>query len=639
MGESPWARVAVALPLAGIGALFTWWGWKSGAYFGVVFLPGAIALLALLAMVLLFGLWPARLAAPVKVALLSLLALGAWTAISALWSPAPDTAVADAQRVVGYATLFALGVWLCLLLGRGLDLALVPLVAAGALVALATLIALWTGSRPQDFFETDTTLRYPIGYRNAEAAFFLICLWPTVVLAARRELDPRVRGALTGAATLMIELAVLAQSRASPFAAAAAALVLVLLHPFRVRTLIFLGAAAIPAALALPWLLEVYRHGGGNTGASIPPLHSACRAMAVTSALAVLGGAALAHLELDLRLGPGGRRLLGRGLIGALAATIAIGTGALLIANGGPGGVVDRAGDELTAGTPNLQGSRFGVNFGTGRGNFWKVAFDDWTDHPLRGDGSGGFRHSYLIHRDTSGVQPEDPHSVEMLMLSELGLPGLALFAAFVGGVVVAVLRARRLGPVTGSLAAAALGSGTYWLVHASVDWFWSYPAVTAPVLFAMGAAAAPICVRPEPAAIRRRLRVGIAAAALVVALSMVPLFLAESYADRAIRDGSADPNGAYRDLDRAADLNPLSSFPLIGEAVIAEQAGDTQRALEALGRAEGRNPEDWQPYLIEARIEAQAEPAAARQAAERALHLNPMDDGVRAVAERFGLR
>jgi hypothetical protein len=637
MQELPWPRLAVALPLAGVAAVLSWWGMENGAYFGVVFLPGTIALLLLLGMLLLFGPWPARLEGATRISLAALVALAGWTLISALWSPAADTAVADAQRVAGYAVLFALGLWLCLLLGRRLVLSLAPLAAAGAVVGIVTLIVLWAGDRSQDFFEIDATLRYPLGYRNAVAAFFLITLWPMVGLAASRQLDWRWRGALTASATLAIELAVLAQSRAAPFAAAVALVVMLALHPFRLRTLMWVGAAVLPAAIALPWLLEVFQNDGGNTASSIPPLHSACRAMAATTLLSLACGGLLARFEPELSVGDAGAEV-GRRLAVGLALVVVVAGGALVIAKGGPGKIVDRLDDELSAGTPDLapQGSRFGIDFRTGRGGFWRVALDDFSDDPLRGDGSGGFRHSYLVHRDTAGVQPEDPHSVEMLMLSELGLPGVLLFAVFLGGSLVAILRARRLGPASAAVSATVLAAAAYWLIHASVDWFWSYPAVTAPVAFGLGAAAAPICLRPDAPELPRPWRLGIAGAAALVALTMVPLFLAESYANRGIRTGTSDPDTAYADLRRAADLDPLTSVPLIGEAFIASAEGDRDRALSALDRAEGRNPDDWQPYYLEAKLLAEADPAGARIASARALELNPRDPDVIALSQRL---
>jgi hypothetical protein len=637
MQELPWPRLAVALPLAGVGAILAWWGWKSGAYFGVVFLPGTIVLLTLLAMLLLFGPWPARLEGGTRVALIALLALAAWTLISALWSPAADTAVADAQRALGYAVLFALGLWLCLLLGRRLNLALAPLAGAGALVALATLIALWAGNRPEDFFETDATLRYPLGYRNAEAAFFLIALWPMLGLAASRQLDWPWRALLTASGTLAIELAVLAQSRAAPFAAALALIVMVALHPSRLRTLMWFAAAVIPAAVALPWLLDVFSNEGGNTAASIPPLHTACRAMAATTILSLVAGGVLARFEPDLELSETGARI-GRGVVVGLAVVAVIAGGAVLAAKGGPGKLIDKAGDELSAGTPDLgpQGSRFGVDFRTGRGGFWRVAWDDFKREPLRGDGSGGFRQSFLVHRDVGGVQPEDPHSVEMTMLSELGLPGILLLGAFLGGALVAIVRSWSLGPDAAALAATVLASATYWLVHASVDWFWSYPAVTAPVIFALGAGAAPICLRLEATELARPWRFGLTAAAALAAISMIPFFLSETWANRGIRTGTADPAAAYADLRRAADLNPLTSFPLIGEAFIAQEEGDTRRALSALDEAESRNPDDWEAYYTEAQLLKQSDPARAKAALARARQLNPLDEDVQGLTEEL---
>jgi tetratricopeptide (TPR) repeat protein len=221
-------------------------------------------------------------------------------------------------------------------------------------------------------------------------------------------------------------------------------------------------------------------------------------------------------------------------------------------------------------------------------------------------------------------------------MVSELGLPGILLFVAFLASVLLAILRARRLGPESAALAATVLASGAYWLLHASVDWFWSYPAVTAPVAFALGAAAAPICMRSDSSDLARPWRLGIVAAAGLVAVSMVPFFLSETYANRGIRTGTANLDVAYADLRRAADLNPLTSFPLIGEAVIAQREGDRARALSALEEAESRNPDDWQPYYLEAQLLKTVDKARARAALARARVLNPLDEDVTGLSQEL---
>jgi hypothetical protein len=625
------------LPLGLVAAIVAWWGLKEGAYFGVVFLPGAMILLCLLAALLVFAPWPASLRGPARLSLLGLFALAGWTLLSTLWSPMPDVAVADAQRVLGYTVAFALGLWLSLLLGRRMLLALTPLAVAGALVAVVSLIVLWTGTDAQEYLETDATLRYPLGYRNAAAAFFIMAVWPLLVLAASRDLDWKIRGLMGAAATLCIELAVLAQSRGAVLAVVVGAAALVAVHPARLRILGWLALAAAPGAAALPWLLDVFQAGGENTSASIPPLHAACRAMAATTAVSAVVCLLAARAGMRVQLSSGARRVIGRGLLAYLAIALLAGGVALARSDGGPTGFVDRYGDELTAGTPDLtsQGSRFGFDLRSNRGDFWRVAWDDFTANPAEGTGAGGFRPSYLLDRDLNTVDPEDPHSVELLMAGELGIVGLLLFAAFFGGAVAAALRARRLGPSAAALAAGAIAIAAYWLMHASVEWFWSYPAITLPVAFALGAAAAPALLRPGRDG-RRAGKMVLAALAVVAALSMVPFLLSERWTNDAL--GNPDINEAYAEIEDAADLNPASVRALAAEAVIAEAAGDRQRALAALDRAEKRIQEEWTLYYLEARVLAPIDPAGAARALAEAKALNPRGTEVDELAVQLGI-
>jgi hypothetical protein len=613
------------MPLVAVGGILAWWAWKSGGYFGVTFLPGSMILLAFLAGMWLFVPWPASLTGAPRVALLGLLGIAAWTLVSALWSPVPDVAIADAQRALIYALLFALGAWLCLLLGRRMLLALAPVAVAGALVALVTLVVIWTGSSHQDYLDVDTTLRYPLGYRNAEAAFSVMSVLAMIVLIASRQLDWRLRPLLLAGATLSIELAVVAQSRGSVFGVVAGVAVLIAAHPARLRIIGWLALALIPAVVALPSLLDVYQQGGGNSAGTLGPLHAACRMMALTTVLSGVIGMLAVRMGFNYQLPAPARRAVSIVLLAALGAVVLAGLAALATTEGGPTGFISRHVDQLTAGTPDLRskGSRFGVDLRSQRGDLWRVARDDFAEKPIAGEGAGGYRRTYLIHRDDNSVQPEDPHSVELLMASELGIVGVILFGAFAIGAVLAVLRARRLGPSAAALGAGALAIAAYWFVHASIDWFWSYPSITAPMMFAMGAAAAPALLRPagEP---RRRPRVAGAVAAALVALSMVPFFLSERYANSALRDWREDPEQAYSDLSRAADLNPWSVRPLVAEAVIAESEGDRQRALGALHQAQDRQPDEWTLYYLEARVLAPLDPAGALRALGHAAELNP---------------
>jgi hypothetical protein len=645
----PATTAIAALPIATFGLVLTWWGWKSGGYFEVTFLPGTMALLFLVAVFLLFAASPAVLRGGALVSLLGLTGLAAWTLISAIWSPVPAIAFSDAQRVIAYVAAFVLGIWGASLLGRRMLLALTPIAAAGAIVGLVTLIALWAGTNSRDFFEIDATLRYPIGYRNAEAAFFLMAVLPTVVLAASAELDWRLRGLLLGSATLMIELAVLAQSRASVFAALIGVAVLIAVHPDRLRVVGWLALALVPAALALPWLLDVFQRDAGNTAAEIPPLHHACVAIAVTSLASGAVGLCLTRFGRGLELPARGRTAIGGLLLGFLGLILIAGAIALVRADGGPGGFVSRHVDELTAGSPNLEtsSSRFGLDVRTERGDYWRVALDDFDRHPLDGTGGGGFRSSYLQHRHNPGVSPEDPHGVEMLMLGELGLPGAVLFLTFLVGSVVAVVRARRLGPSAAALAAGALALSAYWLAQASVDWFWSYAAITLPVPFLLGAALAPGLRRDEDGETRdgegetRRTatRTALAIAAFAVAIAMVPFFLSARYTNQGIRIGQSNAQGAYDDLGRAADLNPWTARPQAAESVIALEVGDDARALSSIDDAIDRSPRDWLLFMQKAKVLIRTDPAGSRQALEQARRLNPRGPEIDELAKQLGVK
>src|SRR2546430_16220934 len=90
--------------LAVLTAVWAWWGWKQGAYFSTVMLPGTVLLCGGAIVLALTAPLRASLRfwAPAWVALAALLALATWTLLSAFWSPAPDIAVNDAQRVFTY---------------------------------------------------------------------------------------------------------------------------------------------------------------------------------------------------------------------------------------------------------------------------------------------------------------------------------------------------------------------------------------------------------------------------------------------------------------------------------------------------------------------------------------------------------
>jgi tetratricopeptide (TPR) repeat protein len=631
------AAFAAAVLLGALALLWFWWAWRSGAYFGVIFYPGAIGLALALAVLLLFAPWPGswRSSWGATVALGGLLLLGAWTLLSAVWSPAPDEAFSDGARVLFYAGSFALGLWLCRLLAGRATLSLAPLAVAGGVAAVGTAITLVNGDDITRYLSRDGSLEFPLGYHNANAAFFLIAAWPALALATAPEADWRLRGAMLGCAVLCAEVGFLGQSRGSLVAIAPAVFVWLLISPYRLRALVWLMIAAGAAAAALPWLTDVYTTFNADDPAE-PALEDAGRAMLITAAGSALIGLAAA------RLVPTPRRptTVSRSLILPTAAGIAVllvGVSATFaVAGEDPVDWVDERFEELgRSRSPELgaEASRFGFNATSQRPDQWRVAWEDAREEPLLGQGAGAFQFTYTRDRDAD-LTARDAHSVEMELLSELGFPALAMFVAVVVGALAGALRSRSLGPAPAALSAGALAAAAYWLAHSSIDWFWTYPAVTAPVFGLLGAAAAPALASALPA-LPRRPRIVVAVVVLVVAAAAVPLYLSERYVNDAYRGWESDLQGAYDDLDRAQALDPFSDEPPLAEGSIARQAGDRSRAADAFREAIDRTPDEWVSHLYLGELLARDDPEAAERELEIASDLNPRSAAVQRALDR----
>lgn len=613
--------------LVALGLVLTWWGWKTGAYFGDVLIPGVIVLSGIVIAMVVRAPWQADVKGPAKVAFAALGGLAAWTLLSFIWTPAKEVAIADAERVIAYVLIFVLGAWLALLLEREMTLAAVPVVVAGAAVGLATTLTIAFGSDTSRYLDLEGLLSYPLGYHNAVAAFSMVCAIPALALITREEFQWPLRSALAASVTIAAGLTILTQSRGAVIAAVFGLLAVILLSRSRLGTLGWTVVALVPAILVTPLLLDVYSAASDGVDGAGDELRRAGGALIVAAAASAAVAALVSRSENRFALPPDLRRRVGTAVVAVAVLAVAVPTVAVVARDGGPASFLDRRIDELSAGTPEASqgGSRIGVNLGSDRGTLWSVALDDVAGAPVNGEGAGGFEYSFLAERESpDDLTSEDPHSVGLLMLSELGIVGFGLFAAFAGGAVMACWRSRRLGPAAAGLSAAALGSSAYWAVHASVDWFWHFPAVTAPVVLLLGGAAAPgLRALDEVRVSGSRKPFIVGGLALTIAV-LIPLFLSERLLRDGIRTGSADVSAAYSDLGLAADLNPWSPAPLIAEAEIAEEAGESQRALALLARASERKPDDWTPHFLAARVLAPTDPGLAAEELAEAQALNP---------------
>lgn len=616
--------IAAVLALFLLGGAWIWWTLKFGAYFGTVFYPGVL-LLAFGALVLILAApWRASLAlsGPIRLALWGLIGLGAWTLASVLWSPTPDIAVADAQRVFAYGLAFMLGAWSVVLLGRRMELGLLPLVVAAGVAGIVTAVWLASGSDPGELLRDDATLEFPFGYRNATAAFFLLSVWPALALATSDRVRSFVRVPAFAIAVLCAEFGFLSQSRGAIPAAVIAAIVFVATSPKKATALVWVLLTALIALPVLPASNDLFSAGKLTDLSGVTGEMNA-------AGVRMLIGFAVAFVIAIPATRMGRPSWFSTGMERRLMQVLAVGLGLGLVIGLTQ---VPRVIDKCSEGEPDFSAdsTRFSFDAGSNRcTEVWPVAFDAAADDPLFGEGAGGFRFRFDREREDPSQLARDAHSVELEMLSELGVVGLALLAVTLFGAFAGPVKARRLGPAASQLSAGALACGAYWLVHSSIDWFWSFPAITAPVFALLGAATAPSILVLDRVRAKRPFR-GLAIVSVVVlALSVVPPLFSLRYEDAAISQFQDDPEAAYDSLDRARALNPLADSPYLVEGTIARQLGNEERAIEAFRAAVRERPEEYAGHFFLAEILAETNPDLARTELAVVLELNPLAPGV----------
>jgi O-antigen ligase len=130
----------------------------------------------------------------------------------------------------------------------------------------------------------------------------------------------------------------------------------------------------------------------------------------------------------------------------------------------------------------------------TARVELWKIAWENWREHPLTG--TGGDTYSLVFQEKAPeglvGGQFQNPHSIWMSLLSDTGIFAFLAFAAFCVGCL--ALACYNTFSETGSHRSRALIAGstaaiTAYLVSSSIDWNWYIPASTVP-FFALAALA-----------------------------------------------------------------------------------------------------------------------------------------------------
>jgi O-antigen ligase/polysaccharide polymerase Wzy-like membrane protein len=419
---------------------------------------------------------PAR--GPALVAFLGLAGLAAWTAASIAWSPLRDPALADAERVWMYAGYLLLASALL----RGAAARLVePLLAAGTLVvggyADATRL-LPTLVPSEHSASAGARLDQPLTYWNALGAVMAVGIVLLLRIAAD-ETRPRAMRTAALAGVPVNGLALyLTFSRGSLAAVTVGVITLVVLERSRRATAIAVaGLACAGTVAALASAFPAVDSLAGDPAKQRNEGLVVLAGLALACGLAALAEHAITRGAADRLRSP--RAVAAAAL--ALAALVAGGIFAVSRQPEAPSQTVPSSGAQLPTTRARLATLR------SNRYDYWKVALHGFADKPFNGVGAHGFQQLWLQRR-TIRESAQDAHSLYIETAAELGIVGIALLAAFLGGVI-ACLRRLLTRPAGRVLATGWAAASACWLVHAGLDWDWEMPAVSLLFLAIAGAA------------------------------------------------------------------------------------------------------------------------------------------------------
>lgn len=605
------------------GAISTYWLLSclfSGSYFPSAWYPAAIVTVVLAALLVAAG-W--RLPRGGTAAAFALLAgFVAWTILSIAWADAGGHALEAGNNLIfALATtfVFALTPWT-----RSRATWLLGYLAIG--ISIACAVSLISAAMAKDPTDTFIGGRYsdPLGYAGASAAFAAISVWLSLSFAVRRSLPIWVRSIAFGVAALQVALALLPESRGVLIGFACAFLLFLAISPSRGWSIVYvLCLAAIVAATVGP-ILDVYAVANG-TGSVHDALGRAAWRIPLILAVGTAAGVALVLLE--------GRRpeLLSAEIArrSRIPVAVAVAIGIVILIVGFGGRISDQVSshwDEFKAGKISRHANHLTALQDSGRYDYWRVALDAFDEKPITGIGAGNFQDAYTLHRHDE-KQSRYAHNLWFRVLSETGIVGLLLIVGSLGIAIVTLCRRRSgLSPPIRCLVAGAAAAAVQVFAHASVDWIEEFPVnlgIALGVLFLACRLAQP------PAGPGRRgpwpaVATAVAAAAALVLL--VPAYLSLRFVSHAENIWPTQPAAAYSDLNRAADLNPLSSEPFLKAAEIAIARKERKRARLELEAAISRE-ENWYPFFELAIVSSEeGKQKAAIREMETAQRMDPPD-------------
>jgi UDP-GlcNAc:undecaprenyl-phosphate GlcNAc-1-phosphate transferase len=596
---------------------------------------------------------PFRPDAPAALTVGGLFGLGVWALSSTSWAESVESAVVSGNRWLVFGALLLL--MLVLLRSELRSAVLFGATGLGVVAVAVSVLLRLLASDPGTLF-LGGRLNSPLGYINGEGCLFVMGFWLCMVPAeSRRAL---VAGPAAGMATLMACLALLSQSRGTALAMLGSLIVVVALAPGRTRRVYGLLVVAGGVALAAPDLLHIYdQHATGAIPAEVG--HAAGRS-ALLSAAAV--GVAWSLLTAGWKRACSQPALASRARTAGSWLLVVPVVLALAVAAGSAHRIDRDVRDQWHAFTRLAEPGESGAAASaashsrllSGAGNrydYWRIAWRVWRESPVLGVGAGNYARSYYEHRATT-EDIEQPHSIELQALSELGLVGVLLLAGLIAGVGWGAVRMRRRAAdsaLSRALMAGGLGAFVAWLLQTSVDWLHLLPGLTAIAL-----AAVAVLIRPgsRPAAAERsvahsplrraltgRPALAVGASAVIVTLivaggSLSRQGLADLYRSRAQSELDARPAAALIDANRSLDIDSDAVQTYYVKAAALARFDQAPAAEAALRKALAEEPENFATWALLGDIAVRERKlGAAKRDYVRAHVLNPRNSTLRELA------
>jgi O-Antigen ligase len=541
-----------------------------------------------------------------------------WSLIASSWSSSSERTIAEVARLATYLGLFVLAV---AFLRRDTLRPLVSGIGAafGIVGLLAVLSRLYPGAFPHDsvdaIFGRSPRLNYPLNYANGTGNLLAIGL-PLLLLAATRSRT--IAGQALGAAAIPVAVlgVVLTASRGGALTAIVAVLAFFALSLDRLPKL----ATGITTAAGSTILIAALLHRTDVRDNLSSPAAISQRHQMTALVIAVCIGVALVQVGIALA-----SRYLWRPSVMRMSrrqATVGTASGFLValliaVAIGLPGQLshqwqLFKQTDTTGVVSQNVL-SRLGTVTGSHRYQYWQTAVDAWKSKPLTGIGPGTFEFYWEKHGSISEFI-RNAHSLYLETLAETGIIGLLpLIALLLTLLIAGVVRTLRAPPLARASLAAATASLIAFCVACGYDWMWQL-AVAPIAALLLGAAILAYRDEPQPAEPPRArwVRYAPRAGVVLASLGAIVVISVPYGATSAIRSSQSEfragrMGSALADTATAQRLEPYAATPWLQRALILESSHDLKSASLAINQATARESQNWQVWLVRARIEAES--------------------------------